>query len=242
MKKVTKIILISSLIGATILLAAPFSTYLLSYRASQLSLDALASAEVRPTYYYFEHRSEQKGNVVFYPGGLVYPESYGYVSAALAERGFDVYLTRPLFNLAIVDTGAASSIVESNSSNLPWIIGGHSLGGTSAAFDAFAHPDRYAGLFFLASYPAASNDFSSSSLPVLSITGTADLILRSEVYQEAQALLNEDLTTYVTIDGGNHSQFGAYGLQRGDGTPTISVEAQTAFVVDAINDWFLLIG
>ncbi|MEI6101951.1 MAG: alpha/beta hydrolase, partial [Eubacteriales bacterium] len=38
----------------------------------------------------------------------------------------------------------------------------------------------------------------------------------------------------VVLQGGNHAQFGNYGLQQGDGTATISRESQQNQTADAI--------
>jgi pimeloyl-ACP methyl ester carboxylesterase len=58
-------------------------------------------------------------------------------------------------------------------------------------------------------------------MPTLLIYGTQDGLFSLEMVEDARALLPED-TIYVAIDGGNHSQFGSYGLQTGDNTATIS--------------------
>ena len=38
----------------------------------------------------------------------------------------------------------------------------------------------------------------------------------------------------IAIPGGNHAQFGSYGAQKGDGTATISAQAQLNATVDAL--------
>ena len=43
-------------------------------------------------------------------------------------------------------------------------------------------------------------------------------------------------TKWVTIDGGNHSQFGYYGFQLGDRSATISREAQQEATRQALSD------
>ncbi|NDF52971.1 MAG: alpha/beta hydrolase, partial [Proteobacteria bacterium] len=40
-------------------------------------------------------------------------------------------------------------------------------------------------------------------------------------------------TRYISIEGGNHNQFGSYRFQANDGTPTISRTEQQRQVVDA---------
>jgi len=53
-----------------------------------------------------------------------------------------------------------------------------------------------------------------------------------EKFDETKALLPDD-TQYVVIDGGNHAQFGSYGLQAGDNESTISPEEQWTQIANA---------
>ena len=46
----------------------------------------------------------------------------------------------------------------------------------------------------------------------------------------------------ITIEGGNHAQFGNYGLQQGDGTATISAESQQSETVAQILQFIAAIG
>ena len=47
-----------------------------------------------------------------------------------------------------------------------------------------------------------------------------------------------DYTEHVVeIDGGNHAQFGSYGLQRGDPPAEITPQEQQARTVEAISDF-----
>ncbi|MNI35105.1 hypothetical protein D3C73_891160 [compost metagenome] len=45
-------------------------------------------------------------------------------------------------------------------------------------------------------------------------------------------------STFVSIDGGNHGQFGSYGMQKGDHAPEITEDEQLHHVVQALDDWF----
>lgn len=67
----------------------------------------------------------------------------------------------------------------------------------------------------------------------LSILGSHDSVLDMEKYTAAKAFFPED-TTEIVIDGGNHSNFGTYGLQNGDTPATITAEEQQKVVADAI--------
>ena len=51
---------------------------------------------------------------------------------------------------------------------------------------------------------------------------------------EANAMYLPANTTWVLIEGGNHSQFGYYGSQLGDNTANISREGQQKLTIEAI--------
>jgi hypothetical protein len=60
-------------------------------------------------------------------------------------------------------------------------------------------------------------------------------------FDETKVLLPSD-AKYVVIDGGNHAQFGDYGLQPGDNAATISRADQQAQVVDATVEFLKELG
>ena len=76
-------------------------------------------------------------------------------------------------------------------------------------------------MILLASYPDKSVDFSSSNIPVLSIVASHDKILNWEKYEASKSRLSK-ASEELVIEGGNHSGFGMYGEQKGDGKASIS--------------------
>ena len=56
---------------------------------------------------------------------------------------------------------------------------------------------------------------------VLSISGSNDGLSTPAKIDASRADL-PDTSTFTVIDGAVHAQFGSYGVQPGDGTPTIS--------------------
>lgn len=90
-------------------------------------------------------------------------------------------------------------------------------------------------LILFASYCA--NDLSASGLPVLSLAGELDGLSTPEKIADARPLLpaNADM---VEIAGAAHSSFGDYGLQPGDGTPTISDADMTETITSEIDHFF----
>jgi pimeloyl-ACP methyl ester carboxylesterase len=109
-----------------------------------------------------------------------------------------------------------------------WVVGGHSLGGVAAA--AYASGHHVDGLVLWASYP--SNDsLKNSNTKVISIYGTQD-ISGLGAFDHSHDLLPPD-TEYVAIQGGNHAQFGDYGVQPGDKAATITRAEQQKQAVEA---------
>ena len=234
-KKRGLILLITVVIG---FLTLPFLAYPLSYPASANAKAAYQEARQDQGYYAFEKDNTDIG-FIFYPGGLVDPIAYASVAYELASNlPMNVYVIQPFLNLAITSIEAASPIIETHPQIETWILGGHSLGGSSAAFYAIDHLTAIAGLVLFASYTTANADFSQTNLPILSITGSEDKVLNQETYQAAKDYLPIE-TVYFDIPGGNHSQFGDYGFQRGDGEATISQQTQVTLMIQVIQVWLL---
>ena len=99
---------------------------------------------------------------------------------------------------------------------------------------AAKYSDDYAGLILLAAY--STKDLTGTSLRVLSIYGSGDGVLNRDSYEKDRKNLPADFTE-VVIDGGCHAQFGSYGAQKGDGTPTISDEEQIQQTATCISNF-----
>jgi len=172
---------------------------------------------------------------IFYPGGRVDYRSYAPALHEIAAQGYLVALVRAPLNLMVFDPNKAADVFPLFPQIEHWAVGGHSLGGAMAANYLYTHPDAGEGLVLWASYPADNNDLSASGLKVLSIYGTLDMA-GMEKFDVSRALLPAE-TTWVVIDGGNHAQFGDYGLQPGDNRATISTDDQQAQIVTATVDF-----
>jgi pimeloyl-ACP methyl ester carboxylesterase len=114
-----------------------------------------------------------------------------------------------------------------------WAIGGHSLRGSMAAQFVSNHPGKVAGLVVWASYPAGS--MVDNPVQVVSISGSQDG-LATPAKIDVGHKLEPANTRFVVVAGGNHAQFGSYGLQPGDGTATISPAVQWEQTVKATLD------
>ena len=166
---------------------------------------------------------------VFYPGGRVDYRAYAAPLHKIAAEGYLVILLPVRLNLAIFDIDAADRAIAAFPEIRHWVVGGHSLGGVTAALYAERNQDLD-GLVFWASYPA-NDSLKESSIKVLSIYGTLD-ISDTTRFDESRLNLPND-TEYAVIDGGNHAQFGDYGFQPGDNEATITRLEQQKQVVNA---------
>ncbi len=180
------------------------------------------------------HAESSVAGLIFYPGGKVESEAYQPLMAALATRGITCILVDMPFNLAVFDINAADGIREQYPEITDWYIGGHSLGGSMAASYVKKHADEFCGLVLLGSYSTA--DLSEGSPKVLSVYGSEDGIMNREKYEANKGNLPKDFTEKV-IDGGNHSYFGMYGEQDGDGRASISCEEQIHITAAIIEDF-----
>jgi dienelactone hydrolase len=174
-------------------------------------------------------------NIIFYPGGLVKPESYSPFANELAKLGHRVYIAKMPLNLAIFGQNKADSFISEHPDEA-YVIGGHSLGGAFAARYANQHSDKLAGVYFLASYADDGGTLADTNLSALQLTGSADGVLNWEEWERTKANLPA-ITEFVSIEGGNHGQFGSYGHQKGDNEPQISEAEQLENVINAMQHW-----
>jgi hypothetical protein len=195
-----------------------------------LQSDAQVKVESGAWYVFRPTDSEPATGFIFYPGGRVDPRAYAPAARAIAAQGYLVVITPMPLNLAIFGIEKASDVIQAFPAIKRWAIGGHSLGGSMAASYVNRHPQAIQGLVLWASYPADSDSLAGRSLMVVSIYGTRDGQL--DKLEKSGALLPSN-TTWVKIDGGNHAQFGWYGVQPGDGQATISRAAQQSQIVAA---------
>ena len=168
---------------------------------------------------------------VFYPGARVECTAYAPLLRALAEQGIDCFLVKMPLNMAFTDIDECTHIRYVYEDDYArWYIGGHSLGGACAAIYAAKHPDRLTGLVLLAAYATKPL---SEDLHVLVLYGSEDGVLNRRALEKGQQYLPASALS-EELPGGNHAQFGDYGLQRGDGPATLSREEQTAWAAARI--------
>jgi pimeloyl-ACP methyl ester carboxylesterase len=180
--------------------------------------------------------SQPTTGLIIYPGGRVDYRSYSPAAHQIATHGYLVVIVHVPLNLAVFNPAAAAEVIAAYPEIQHWAVGGHSLGGSMAASFAHSHPGTVLGLILWASYPAGSDDLSSSGMKVLSISGTLDGLSTPAKIEASHALLPAD-TIFVPIEGGDHAQFGWYGPQSGDNPATISREDQQSQIVQATLDF-----
>lgn len=176
---------------------------------------------------------EYKAGLIFYPGRKVQYEAYAPLMKALVDDGVACIMIKMPGNMANFDSDAASDAKALLPEVEEWYIGGHDIGGTAAAKYLSENAMDYEGLILLGSY--STTDLSTSGVRVLSVYGSEDKILSEARYEKNRPNIAEHLMEHV-IDGGCHSYFGMYGLQRGDGEPAISNQEQideTAAIIAA---------
>ncbi|MFW5953643.1 MAG: alpha/beta hydrolase [Candidatus Natronoplasma sp.] len=170
---------------------------------------------------------EAEVGFIIYPGARVDPISYAPSAREIAKEGFFVVIEPMRLNLAVFSPDAAEEVMEEYSEVERWVVGGHSLGGAMAA--RFASQKDVDGLVLWASYPP--DDLSDSEMPALSIYAELDGLTTVKDVEDSKEKMSPK-TRYVTIEGGNHAQFGWYGDQRGDNDAEITREEQQRVVVE----------
>jgi predicted esterase len=172
--------------------------------------------------------------VIFYPGGRVAANAYAPIVRAVSETTGALGVITPMpLNLAVFNPEAADAVQAAYPEVTRWIIAGHSLGGAMAARYAHDNADRVAGVVLLAAYPEESKSLAALTVPVVSISASEDRLATPDDIAATRPLLPTEADVIV-IEGGNHAYFGSYGEQSGDGTATVTRDAQQAIVIDAM--------
>ena len=182
---------------------------------------------------------EIKAGFLYYPGGKVDCDAYAPLLSECASEGILCVIVKMPFNLAVFGINKGLDVLEILPYDVDnWYIGGHSLGGSMAANCAANHPGMFNGIIFLASY----SSIDVSDYRVLSIYGSEDEVMEHRNYEKYKKNFPNEYSKNlieIIIDGGNHSGFGMYGTQKGDGIATISNVDQIKITADSIIDFII---
>jgi hypothetical protein len=164
--------------------------------------------------------------LIFVPGARVDARAYAHVLRPLADAGYLVAVLKEPFGFSVIQPDHAETVIDLHPEIAHWAIGGHSLGGVTAASFADSN-EQINGLVLYGSYPATRIE--RTDLKVLSISGSADGLTTPADVEASKAKL-PPTTTFVVIDGASHSTFGDYGTQPGDGMGAGDRAAQQAAI------------
>ena len=105
-------------------------------------------------------REDQAGNaiqpttgLIFVPGARVDARAYAHVLRPLVEAGYFVAVLKEPLGFSILDPDHPESVLAVHPDIAYWAVGGHSLGGTTAAAAADTH-EQVNGLVLFGAYPA----------------------------------------------------------------------------------------
>lgn len=217
-----------SLLALVILLVGGFYVYTLDYykadNSVQNSLAAVSEnvkIQDKITVFYPQANRDISKGLIFYPGGKVEAIAYAPLLIALSQQGITCILLKMPFNLAVFDITAADEVYVEFPQINHWYLSGHSLGGAMASSYADKNSEKLDGLILMGAYPV-----NTAEIPTLVIYGSEDINL--------DLTKLENVRNKIEIVGGNHAYFGNYGEQKGDGTATITRDAQQAKAVTEI--------
>lgn len=162
--------------------------------------------------------------IIFYPGAKVEAEAYLPLLDQIRQTGVSCILVHMPFHMAIFDSNAAEDVIAAFPDIQHWYIAGHSMGGGMASKFASEHPNEVDGLILMGAY--IYGDYPDEN--TLTIYGSLNQSVEDHIdYTE----------NIVEINGGNHAQFGNYGLQKGDPQGKISAKDQQQQTVTAIESF-----
>lgn len=194
------------------------------YRAEEVALEVSAQGSdisVRDNLTILSSPHSTDTAIIFYPGAKVEAEAYLPLLDKIRNTGVTCILVDMPFHMAIFDADAAEDVMTQFPDVQYWYMAGHSMGGAMASKFASEHKEQVDGLILMGAY--IYGDYPDEN--TLTIYGSLNQSVEDHInYTE----------NIVEIEGGNHAQFGNYGLQKGDPPAEISAEEQQKQTVEAI--------
>lgn len=232
-----KLILVA-ILALIFIVAAAFTYYVSDYYhtdnkalAALKSTDTYTVSDTSDFITFTPTTNKSTTGIIIYPGAKVQAEAYSVLASKLAQKGYTTIIVKMPFNLAFFGTDKSDDVIKNHTEINKWVIGGHSLGGVFASEYALKNQDKISGVVYLAAYP--SKNASNATFKALSIRGSLDGLTTAEDISKNLDKFPAN-TTFITIPGGNHYNFGDYGVQAGDNNSTITREKQQNLTVDYI--------
>lgn len=220
-------------VGLLFFVAGGFFYFGIYYHADKPALEAMlgndtVKVEQIKEGYLFDGPGEDTA-LIMYPGAKVDERAYANLLLKIAEQGVDCYMVAMPLHMAFTDKFAAIRIAD-QALYKSYYICGHSLGGAMAGVCLSRAPEKFAGAFMLASYPSQKL---SDDYKYLSFMGSEDHVVKMAVYDKNKVNWPSG-GREIIIEGGNHSGYGDYGEQKGDGVASMSRDEQQSFVANTI--------
>ena len=227
-------------------LAAMASTDAVSVRTIEVTLwpgSTDPASEGDNFYYVFEPQNKVPTiGLIVHPGGNCDPRAYAPMAQAIASQGYLVAIL-PMKNCICLGCyDRTAKVIEDFGEIEKWVLVGHSVGGTSIAWYTY----EYGGIEGLVILAGLGHNLykldDTHNVKVLSLYGEKDTHLTLEMIMDRADFLPAD-TTYIPIEGGNHTQFGWFDPTPepeyfdGDGPADITYQEQQDLVVGYILDF-----
>ena len=188
----------------------------------------------------FLPRSPRPGaGLVWVTGCLVPAEAYAPLARAVARGGAPAIVYQLPWRCTPLPAQPAQVLADlralMQAPGSRWVLGGHSKGAVYVSALAAAPPPTLGGIVVAGTTHPRDVDLSASRLIVAKVVATRDGIAPLTTSNANRGLLPPGVL-WRTADGGNHSQFGWYGTQLGDGRATIDRAQQQAILLDTVLD------
>ncbi len=178
-----------------------------------------------------QRESKQRTALIFLCGSGIAAEAYAPLLRPIADKGYPVFIVKLPYRFAPFESHkqlAANETIElvrSHPEYSRWVLAGHSLGAALACRAARDNPQSFTEMVLVATTHPKNDNLSFLTIPVTKIYGSRDGIAILDDIQKNKHLLPVH-TSWVEIQGANHSQFGHYGHQLFDRKATITREEQ----------------
>lgn len=169
---------------------------------------------------------------ILYPGARVDPAAYAPSARAIADQGYLTVIVPMPFGIAALGADKATEVMEAFPEVERWVVGGHSIGGAMAMQYTDDNVDLVDGVALWGAYPSPDDDISTEPVMGLSVYASEDGLSTVEEIEDTAQYLPQG-SEFVLIEGGNHTNFGLYETQDGDGEATITAAEQQSQTVAA---------